>query len=52
MLSVTYDGELSGVAYVLLAGVLTLVVGGLSWCFYKALAAANRDAAEQFPDDV
>ncbi len=48
----TYDGELSGAAYVLLAAVLVLVVGGLSWCFYKALAGTNGDAAEQLADDV
>ena len=49
---VEYDGELSGWAYGILAGMLLLIVGGLSWCFYRAMKAANKDAAEQLPDEV
>ena len=46
------DGQLSGSAYVILAAMFLIIVGGLSWCFYRALTATNRDAGEQYPDDV
>ena len=49
---ITYDGELSAWAYGILAGMFLIIVGGLCWCFYRALIAANKDASEQFPDDV
>ena len=49
---ITYDGELSAWAYGILAGMLLIIVGGLCWCFYRALIATNKDASEQFPDDV
>jgi hypothetical protein len=45
---VVYDGELSAVAYIILAIATLLVVGGLFWCFYRAIkAAGERDAEEQ-----
>jgi len=44
--------ELSGVSYVILAVVFLIIVGGLGWCFYRALAAAGRDMAIQHPDEV
>lgn len=46
------DGELSGQAYLVLAGVLLLIVGGLTWCFLRAARAANKGADEQRPDEV
>ena len=46
------DGELSNWAYIILAFMFTIIVGGLSWCFYRALSATNKDAPEQLPDDV
>jgi hypothetical protein len=49
---ITYDGTLSGPAYLILTGMLLIIVGGLSWCFYRALTAANKESSEQLPDDV
>jgi hypothetical protein len=48
---ITYDGELSAAAYCILAAMILLIVGGLSWCFYRALKASNKDTSEQFPDE-
>lgn len=50
--AVEYDGQLSGWAYAILAGMFLLIVGGLSWCFFKAITAASKDASEQLPDEV
>jgi NSS family neurotransmitter:Na+ symporter len=44
--------ELSGVSYLILAVVFLIIIGGLSWCFYRALAAAGRDTGIQHPDEV
>lgn len=49
---VAYDGELSGWAYGILAGMLLLIVGGFSWCFYRAMKASSKNADEQLPDEV
>ncbi len=38
---IEYDNELSGESYLILAAMLTLVVGGLAWCFYRAIKAAG-----------
>ena len=48
----TGDGELSGEAWLILAGMILLIVGGLSWCLFRAATAANKDAQEQLPDEV
>jgi hypothetical protein len=48
---IEYDGQLSASAYVILTAMVFLIVGGLSWCFYRAITAANKDAAEQLPDE-
>ncbi len=38
--------HLSGVSYIILSVVLLLIVGGLGWCFYRAMTAAgNQEAA-------
>ena len=50
--AVEYDGNLSGAAYLILAGVFAIIVGGLSWCFYRALTATNKNAPEQLSDEV
>jgi len=50
--AIEYDGNLSGVAYLILAGMFALIVGGLSWCFYRALTATNKNADEQMPDEI
>jgi len=50
---IVYDGELSGTAYLILSVTVLVLIGGLSWCFYRAVKA--RGAAEateqQLPDD-
>lgn len=49
---IVYDGKLSGQAYLILAGALLLIVGGLTWCFHRAVRAANKNAGQQRPDEV
>jgi len=44
--------KLGGVAYIILAAVFLIIIGGLGWCFYRALSAANTDMAIQHPDEV
>jgi len=50
--AINYDGQLSAVAYIILLCMFLIIVGGLSWCFYRALSAANKNAEEQFPDEI
>ena len=45
-------GDLSGVSYIILAVVFLIIVGGLGWCFYKALAAANSSSDTQNSDEM
>ncbi len=48
-----YNGELSGEAWIVLSAMILLIVGGLSWCFFKAITAANNNQdQEQLPDEV
>jgi len=42
---------LSGVSYIILAVVFLIIIGGLGWCFYRALAAA-KDTGIQHPDEI
>jgi len=44
--------KLSGVSYVILTVVFLILIGGLGWCFYRALAAAGSSGEEQSPDEV
>ena len=44
--------ELSGVSYVILAVVFLIMIGGLGWCFYRAMTAAGRGDESQQPDEV
>ena len=44
--------ELSGVSYLILAVVFLIIIGGLGWCFYRALTAAGRDTGIQHPDEL
>lgn len=46
---VVYDGELSATAYLLLACMGLILIGGFAWCFYKAISATSLDE-EQLPD--
>lgn len=49
--TVIHDG-LSAVSYIILAVVFLLIIGGLCWCFYKALGASGPAEEEQSPDEV
>ena len=44
--------QLSAVSYLILSVVFLLIVGGLGWCFYKALVATSRDTGIQHPYEV
>lgn len=44
--------ELSAVSYVILSVVFLLIIGGLGWCFYRALSAAGRTNEIQYPDEA
>jgi NSS family neurotransmitter:Na+ symporter len=44
--------ELSGVSYVILAVVFLIIVGGLGWCFYRAVAATSEFTEPQSHDEV
>ncbi len=44
--------KLSGVSYIILAAVFLIIIGGLGWCFYRALSGANEDTGIQHPDEV
>ncbi len=49
---VEYNGELSAVAYIILACAIFIIIGGLGWCFYRALMAGGQEAPQQHPDEV
>lgn len=38
---VAYDGQLSFSAYIMLMAVLFIILGGLGWCFYRAIKGSN-----------
>jgi len=44
--------HLSAVSYLILSLVFLLIIGGLGWCFYKALVAAGSFAESQPPDEA
>ncbi len=44
--------KLSGVSYIILLVVFLIIIGGLGWCFYKALVAASGDTGVQHPDEI
>ncbi|MCK5565067.1 MAG: sodium-dependent transporter [Planctomycetes bacterium] len=39
--------KLSGVSYTIIGVVALVVVGGLGWCFYRAITAASKDQQEE-----
>ena len=43
--------EMSWVSYLVLTAMTTLLVGGLAWCFYRAIKASGSAAPEQVPED-
>ena len=47
---IIYDGQLSGSAYVVLIVILLIILGGLAWCFYRAVKAGETDE-EQLPGE-
>ena len=49
---IEYDGELSAMAYVILAAVLMGIIGGLGWCFYRAVTAAGKEEGIQHHDEI
>lgn len=49
--TVIHEG-LSEVSYIILTVVFLLIIGGLCWCFYKALSATGPAVEEQSPDEV
>jgi NSS family neurotransmitter:Na+ symporter len=44
--------KLSGISYAILVVVFLIIIGGLGWCFYRALTAASKDTGIQHPDEV
>ncbi len=44
--------EMTWVSYAVLAGMLSLLVGGLGWCFYRAIKAAGAAAPAQLAEDT
>ena len=44
--------ELSGISYVILAVVSLIIIGGLGWCFYRAIASATVEEPVQLSDQV
>ena len=43
--------KLTGVSYLILSAVSLIMVGGLGWCFYRAVTADTANAPEQLPDN-
>ena len=48
---VIYNETLSGTAYLILFATLLVIIGGLAWCFYRAIKVAGERAEAQLPDD-
>jgi NSS family neurotransmitter:Na+ symporter len=44
--------QLSAVSYLILSLVFLLIIGGLGWCFYKALLAAGSTVESQSADET
>jgi NSS family neurotransmitter:Na+ symporter len=44
--------KLGGTSYVILGVVFLIIIGGLGWSFYRALAAAARGETAQEPDHI
>ena len=49
---IVYDNELSIVSWVILGVMLALIVGGLAWCFYRALRGAGAGEQEQVAEST
>jgi hypothetical protein len=46
------QNQLSAVSYLILSLVFLLIIGGLGWCFYKALMAAGSSGESESPDET
>ncbi len=44
--------ELSGVSYVILAVVSLIIIGGLGWCFYRAIAGTTVEEPVQHSEEI
>ncbi|HUT29456.1 MAG TPA: sodium-dependent transporter [Sedimentisphaerales bacterium] len=44
--------QLSGVSYLILCGALLIIIGGLAWCFYRALMAAGKAEELQGAEEI
>jgi len=44
--------QLSGVSYLILSVMFLLIIGGLGWCFYRALSTSSENTKTQHPDEV
>ncbi len=44
--------ELSGVSYIILAVVFMIIIGGLGWSFYRAIAAVNVEEPVKHSDEI
>ena len=47
-----YDGDLSFTAYMILTLAFLGIIGGLGWCFYRAIKSGNSNSEPQLPDDI
>jgi NSS family neurotransmitter:Na+ symporter len=47
-----FRDKLSGVSYVILTVVFLIIIGGLGWCFYRALMAAGKTEEPQSAEEI
>lgn len=47
-----HQDHLSGISYLILSVVFLLIIGGLGWCFYRALSVVNEDAGMQRSGEI
>lgn len=50
--AIEYDGRLSISGYIMLAIMLSGIIGGLSWCFYRAIKRPKYLAGPQRHDEI
>ena len=49
---IEYDGRLSFSGYIMLAIMLSGIIGGLSWCFYRAMKRPRYPFEPQRHDEI
>ncbi|MBI9017300.1 MAG: hypothetical protein JEZ07_08585 [Phycisphaerae bacterium] len=52
MLERSINGQLDSSAWIVLSSIIFIIVGGLAWCFYRAITAGQNETSEQLPDEV